>query len=152
MHLLEIYPDYDVLYLWLGYCKKVLDGVDEARKIYLMGLEKSRLRAHLCSRLGMLAFEENNLSNAVKWWIRSCAIQATGGKYVDGTSFLNLAIIAKYLNLKKCHSKLWRQSLAIKDQTLTPSAELQRASMVQKQGTGSIAQAIEKLCVNYLVT
>jgi hypothetical protein len=74
---MQKYPDYHTLYHWLGYCTKKLHGNDEARKIYLAGLEKCRLRASLCGGLGMLAFEENNLAVAVLWWIRSCASSQT---------------------------------------------------------------------------
>jgi hypothetical protein len=149
---LQKYPDYDLLYCWLGFCKKALYGPNEARRTYLEGIEKSRSRAVICGRLGMLAFEEYDLPDAVKWWIRSCAIQVTGEKYVDGFSFLNLATIAKYLGLKKCYSKLWHRSLAIKDQAFTGSGEQQRALMAQQQRSEPIIEAIEKFCKNYRLT
>jgi len=146
---LEKYPDYDVLYSWLGFCKRVLNGAKEARKIYLKGLKKSRTKAPLCGALGMLAFEENNLSEAVKWWIRSCAIQTVGKRYTNGFSFLNIATIAKYLGLKDCYSKLLEQSKKIQNVIFDASGERQRASIVQKQGNNSIKQAIEILCKDY---
>jgi len=142
---LQKYPDYDVLYSWLGSLK----GPKEARKVYLEGLKKSRIKAHLCGDLGKLAFEENNLSEAVKWWIRSCAIQAVGKRYTDGFSFLNLATIAKYFGLNDCYSKLFDQSKKIMNIVFDATGELQRASIVQKQGNNSIKQAIKLLCKDY---
>jgi len=144
------HPDFDVLYCWLGYCRKMVYGNNEARKTYLQGLEKSRLRAELCGMLGKLSFAENNLADAAMWWIRSCAIQSNSGDFQDGFSFLNLATVAKYLNLKNCYIKLWNRDLSIRNHAFTPIAEQERAFMVQQQGNSSILKAIEKLCTEYI--
>lgn len=145
------YPDYDIIYAWIGWGKKESGQPEEARKAYLEGLMKSRRKSGLCGDLGMLEFEPyNNLHEAVKWWIRSCAIQSVEGQYSDGFSFLNLATIAKYLRLKKCYSKLFEQSKKIQNIIFDAAGESQRKYMVRDQGNNLIKQAITLLCKNYL--
>ena len=113
------YPDFDVLYIWLGTCynKHELNKPEKAQQIFLEGIMKCRRKSCLCGKLGMLEFESNNLSGAVKWWIRSYVLQSKSDQYSDGFSFLNLATIAKYLNLNNCYQVLFEQSKKIQNIT-----------------------------------
>lgn len=145
------YPDFDVLYTWLGTCysKRELNKPEKAREICLEGLRKCRRKSYLCGKLGMLEFESNNLPEAVKWWIRSCAVQSVGGQYLDGFSFLNLATIAKYLGLNECYHVLFDKSKKIQYIIFDAIGESEKASIVREQGNNSIEQAITLLCKHY---
>jgi hypothetical protein len=154
---LKFYPSHEILYIWLGFCQKKLFGSVEARKTYLEGIEKSRERALICQALAKLDFEDNNLSDAVKWWIRCCAIEAINGREQCGFSFICLAKIAKFLGLKKCYSKLSTRGAWIKSSVAWSNSlfdkELEPLElMVNQQRNDSIAKAITKLCKEYSFT
>jgi hypothetical protein len=149
---LHQYSDYDFLYVWIGRLKAELEYSGEPQKTYFEGLQRCRSKASLCDSMAMVEFNANNLSNAVMWWIKSCAIQLGGGRARNGFSFLNLAYIAAGLGLAECHYALLKQADRIDSRQVRFDAEgaNQRYRLASSQGSASIKQAISLLCSYYV--
>jgi hypothetical protein len=149
---MERYPDYDVLYCWLAeICGKLGKSVERIT-VMKVGLRKSRRKAWLCAKLAMAAFEADDLVEAVKWWIKSCAIQLGGGRAEDASPFLNLAYVAEGLGLGVAKTQFLRQADAMDNRQvrLNDKGANERYRVTSAQGNASVKQAVSLLCSFYL--
>jgi tetratricopeptide (TPR) repeat protein len=147
---LSQYPDYYFLYYWIGKLKGKMGQQGEPKKTYIEGLKKCRSKVTLCGGLAMMGFEANNLSDAVMWWIKSCAIQLSGASAEDGFSFLNLAYIAKGLGLANCNAALLEQTDRRLSIRFDAEGAIERYNLAANQGSEPIRQAILLLCDYYI--
>ena len=147
---LKAYPDYDFTYFWVGKLRGSLDYPGEPRKTYLEGMQKSRSKLNLCTGMASWELEQNNLAEAVKWYLKSCALQLGGKMYRAEFPFLNLAYIAEGLNLAKCKAALLKQVERIRNIRFDAEGANQRYRLAAEQGDNSIKKAISLLCDYYL--
>jgi hypothetical protein len=80
----------------------------DARAEVFRGLEKSRSKFLLCSRMAELEFQPGHLPAAVQWWIRSIVIQVSVHSCTDCDPSLYLATIARMLSQTQAQAKLER--------------------------------------------
>ena len=106
-------PDYSFLYYWIAKLRGELSYPGEPKNTFLEGLQKGCNKPMLCGGLAMWAFGQQNLAEAVKWWIQSCAIQMGCKLSNDSFSLLNLAYIAEGLKLPKCQTLLYQKAQAL---------------------------------------
>lgn len=144
------FEDYSFLYFWIGKLRAQLNYPGEPKNTYLEGLQKGRNKPILCGGIAMWEFEHNNLAEAVKWWIKSCAIQLSCSLSKDGFSLLNLAYIAKGLGLAKYHIPLLEEAKRIQSIEFDSIGANQRYSLAYEQGNESIKNAISLFCNFYL--
>jgi hypothetical protein len=147
---LQQYADYHFAYYWVGNLRSGLGYPGEPQNTYLLGIQKSRSKSVLCGGMAMWEFDQNHLANAVRWWIKSCAIQLSIGKVKDGFPMLNLAYIAESLGLATCHTSLLKQAQLIQNILFDSVGAKQRYDLAHQQGEDAIKQAISLLCSFYL--
>jgi hypothetical protein len=147
---LKAYPDYDFAYFWVGNLRGLLAYPGEPRKTYREGMKRSRSKLNLCIGVANWEFEQNNLAEAVRWYIRSCALQLGGKMYRAEFPFLNLAYIAEGLNLAKCKTALLKQVERIRNIKFDTEGANKRYRLAAEQGNDSIKKAISLLCDYYL--
>lgn len=142
------YSDYDFVYIWMGNLLEDKKQPQEALKIYHLGIRECRSKAYLCDNIGQLALERKDLPEAVKWLIKSCAVQLGGGKAQDAISFINLGYIAEGLGLPNCAIQLFEWGDAIDPRQIRFDAVgvNYRHQLASTQGTPSIKQAIRAFC------
>jgi HEAT repeat protein len=145
-------PDFYFSYYWLGVLfrkqKRPIDG----RKILLEGLNLCRSKQSLCTALGDLEWEQHNLSEAVKWWIKSVAVQV-GAQYVtDYGAFLHLSYVAEGLGIGVACLELrdWVDRVRSGQIRLNGQAANEFYGATSRQGTPAMRLAIELLEKNYL--
>ncbi len=148
---LKDYADYSFVFFWVGKLKGKLGYPDEPRNTYLEGLQKGRNKPILCGGIAMWEFEHGNLAEAVKWWIKSCAIQLSCNLSTDGFSVLNLAYIAGGLNLPQYKASLLKKAKSISSIDFDSIGASQRYQLAGQQGNASIIAAISLLCEHYKV-
>ncbi|MFV0593184.1 MAG: hypothetical protein ACK5M7_17560 [Draconibacterium sp.] len=121
--------------------------------VLMDGLEHAKLKAGLCSDIGTLYFEDKKLlKEAVKWWIRSCAIQLGGGTADIAFPFLNLSAVASPFSTLSTEQKwLLDQADAI-DHNRTRFNErglAERQLLSKEQANDSLIAVIKQLCNYY---
>jgi tetratricopeptide (TPR) repeat protein len=102
-------PDFDFPYNWLGklYCDK--KDTRKAREFVVEGLKQARTKALLCNRMGMIYLGEQNIIEAVKWWIKSAVLQLQfSNNLIDTWPYLIVA--ANALGLEQASSKFQQLS------------------------------------------
>jgi hypothetical protein len=147
---LEAYPDLDFLYSWLGHLRGRAGDRDGQRQAYLEGLEKCRSKAGLCDGLGMLAFESDDLAEAVTWWVRSGVVQLTSGQMDSAQPFLRLATIADGLDLTACSTALMQQVDRIQNVRLNQQGQQETWGLALSQGDDAIKSALILLCRHFI--
>ena len=147
---IQEFKDYSFLYYWIGKLRGQLNYAGEPKKTYLEGLQKGRNKPILCGGIAMWEFEHKNLAEAVKWWIKSCAIQLSCSLSKDGFSFLNLAYVSEGLGLSVCQTTLLEESNRLQSIAFDSIGANQRYSLAYNQGNQSIKNAISLLCNFYL--
>ncbi|MEN6313833.1 MAG: hypothetical protein ABFD25_06260 [Clostridiaceae bacterium] len=148
--LMQDYSDYSFLFYWIGKLKGELGFAGEPSFTLLDGLKKGRNKPVLCGGLAINAFEKSNLSEAVKWWIKSCAIQLSCHLSTDSFSLLNLAYIAEGLHLPVCQKFLYQKAQALQSVKFDSIGASQRYTLAKNQGSRSIKAAIKLLCSFYV--
>ena len=148
---LKQYADYSFLYYWIGKLRGDLNFPGEPKITYLEGLQKGRNKPFLCGGIAVWEFDRSNLAEAVKWWIKSCAIQLSCKLSNDGFSLLNLAYIAEGLKLSNYHAPLLKEAQRIQNIRFDGVGANQRYRLAYDQGNTSIKSAIALLCDYYLV-
>lgn len=143
-------PDYSFLFYWIAKLRGSLGVAGEPQKTFLEGLQKGRNKPILCGGLAMHAFERDDLAEAVKWWLKSAAVQWNCKLSVDGFSLLNLAYIAEGLHMPECQAPLLKAAQEIQSIRFDAVGANQRYQMAHAQGTPSIKKAIALLCSFYL--
>lgn len=146
---LKEYPDFDFTYLWVGKLRASLGYSGEPPKTYFEGMQNSRSKLSLCTGMANWEFEHNNLAEAVKWYIKSCALQLGGKTDREAFPFLNLAYIAEGLYLTKYKTSLLKQVDRIQNIRFDAEGTRQRYQLAAAQGTISIQKAISLLCDYY---
>jgi len=141
--------DYSFLYYWTAKLRGEMGYPGEPQKTYLEGLHKGRNKPMLCGGLAMWEFQQENLAEAVKWWIQSCAIQMSCRLSTDSFSLLNLAYIAEGLQIPECQALLYREAQALQSVKFDSLGAAQRYQLAARQGNNPIKTAIKLLCVFY---
>ncbi len=143
-------PDYSFLFYWIAKLRGSLGMPGEPQKTYLEGLQKGRNKPILCGGLAMHAFEHGDLAEAVKWWIKSAAIQFSCKLSVDGFSLLNLAYIAEGLHMPECQAPLLKAAQQLQSISFDAIGANERYHLALTQGNDSIKTAFDILCMFYL--
>ncbi len=146
------YPDFYFSYYWLAVLYRKQKRHNDGRKTLLEGLKFARSKQGLCSALGDLEWEQKNLSEAVKWWIKSVAVQV-GSQYVtDFPSFLSLSYVAEGLGIGLACSELrdWVDRLRSGQLRLNGQAANEFYAATRSQATPAMRLAIEMLEKQYL--
>jgi hypothetical protein len=147
---LDDYRDYSFVYYWIGKLRGQLSYPGEPRTTYLEGLRMGRNKPMLCGGIAVSEFDRGNLSEAVKWWIKSCAIQLSCGLSRDGFSFLNLAYVAQGLKLAQYKTPLIATGQDMQSIDFDSFGANQRILLAHEQGTASIKSAVSLLCDFYM--
>ncbi len=147
---LRAYPDLDFLYTWRGYLLGLAGDRDGERRAYEEGLQRCRSKGGLCDHLGMLAFKEEDLLEAVTWWVRSCVVQLTTGRMESPQPFLRLATIADGLDLPACSAALMQQADRIQNVRLNQQGQQETWGLALSQGDDGVKSALILLCKHLL--
>jgi HEAT repeat protein len=150
--LVRKHPDFYFGYYWLAVLHRKQKRYDDARQSLLDGLRSARSKQSLCTGMGEMEWERRNLPEAVKWWIKSVAVQV-GSQYVtDYPAFLQLSYVAEALGLGDACSKLrsWVDRLRAGGVRLNAEAANPLYLATSRQGTRAMRVAVELLEKQYL--
>jgi HEAT repeat protein len=145
-------PDFYFSYYWLAELHRRQGRDEEARKALIEGLGCARSKQSLCQAMGELEWERRNLPEAVKWWIKSVAVQVGSQYATDYVAFLHLSYVAEALGLRTACSELrsWVDRLRSGQIRLTAEAENEFYLATIEQGAPPLQRAIERLEDHYL--
>ena len=146
------YPDYYFSYYWGAVLYRKQKRYDDARNTLLEGLKFARSKQTICTALGDLEWERKNLPEAVKWWIKSVAVQV-GSQYVtDYVAFLHLSYVAEALGIRVACSELrsWVDRIRSGQIRLNAEATNEFILATSRQETPAMRLAIELLEKHYL--
>jgi HEAT repeat protein len=146
------YPDFYFGYYWLAVLYRKQKRYDEARNVLLDGLKSARSKQNLCTALGDMEWEKQNLSEAVKWWIKSITVQL-GSQYVtDYVAFLKLSYVAESFGIRLASLELraWVDRLRSGQIRLNAQAANELYAATSRQGNPTMRLAIENLESHYL--
>jgi len=87
-------PDYFFPYFWLSLLSGRQGDRAGARQYLLNGLKRCRQTHALCTAMGKLELEAENLPEAAHWWIKSICLQCSTGQLTDHNPFLYLSYVA----------------------------------------------------------
>lgn len=147
---LREFSDYSFLYYWVAKLRGEIGFPDEPIATCLEGLQKGRNKPMLCGAIAMYEFSRFNLGHAVKWWIRSCAVQLDCRLSTDSFSLLNLAYIAEGLGLPQCQAPLLREAQLLQSIQFDAVGAEERYHLARTQGTVPMRKAIQLLCDFYI--
>lgn len=107
---LERNPDSFLFYERAAGLYDELSQPDEAERILKEGLEKSLSKCSIAAMLADRALEQQNYSDAIRWWITAGAMQLESNIIVDHMPFLNLAYVCQSLGISV--TELWLFEMA----------------------------------------
>jgi tetratricopeptide (TPR) repeat protein len=144
------YPDYDFIYGWKAILLSKCGKLDGARAVVHEGLARSRSKHALCEDMGNIEFEWGNLAEAVKWWIKSIALQKRAAAVDSWHSYIYLAGVATALGedpastaLLEAVDRQWPEKVR-----LNGKGRSQVALRVACEGNASMRKAIQRLCAD----
>lgn len=118
--LIKKYPDFYILYHWLGAYHRHHHNLAEAKAILADGIKHSIQKHDLYADYGLVEKEESNLQEAVKWWIKSAILQVISINSLDDyRPFMYLAYVASNCGLEQESSKLLKMADCIMPIRLT---------------------------------
>ena len=147
-------PDFYYPYYCAAWLYEEQGRCDEARAILREGLKNAKSKHELCEAMGNAEWRARNLPEAVKWWIRSVALQVSAGRTTNYVPFLHLAYVAEALRLGMLASVL--KNLADKISglqggvVLRADAANELSAAVGAGPVRSMGQAIQLLATEYL--
>jgi hypothetical protein len=147
---LRKYDDYSFVYYWVAKLRGEIGFPEEPIATCLEGLKKGRNKPMLCGAIAMSEFSRFDLGQAVKWWLRAGAAQLGCRLSNDSFSLLNLAYIAKGLDLPDCYESLLREAQLLQSIQFDPVGAEQRYHLARTQGSAPIKKAIILLRDFYL--
>jgi hypothetical protein len=147
------YPDFYFCYYWFAILYRKQKRYDDARKSLMEGLHFAKSKESLCAKMGDVEWEVHDLHQAVKWWIKSIAIQLGSQSVTDDDGvFLSLSYVAEALGMIGVCSKLrsWADRLRLGQIRLNaqPANDIYLAT--SRQATPAMRLAIELLDKHYL--
>jgi HEAT repeat protein len=150
--LTRTHPDFYFGYYWLAVLYRKQKRYDDARQALLEGLRQAKSKQDLCDGMAEMEWERHNLPEAVKWWIKSVALQVGSQYATDYVPFLYLSYVAEALGIQVACSKLrsWVDSIRSGQLRLDAQAANALYSATSSQGTAAIRRAIELLLKHYL--
>jgi hypothetical protein len=146
------YPDFYFSYHWLSVLYRQQKRYDDARNSLKEGLRFAKSKESLCTEMGELEWELHNLPEAVKWWIKSIAVQVGSQYATDYVAFLNLSYVAEALRMRVVCSKLrsWVDRMRSGQLRLNAQAANALYSAVDSNEASAMRYAIELLDRHYL--
>jgi len=144
------YSDFDIVYFWVGHWYAKQGRFDEARKEVREGLKRSKRKYILCGALGDIELDAGNLSEAVRWCIKSIASQVSIERIDEYSPFMYLAYIAGRLGMKWESETLFHWARKVRDVVLDAQGQNELFCIVDAQGNESMSHAIELLCRQFL--
>jgi tetratricopeptide (TPR) repeat protein len=150
--LVRKHPDFYFGYYWLAVLHRKQKRYDDARQSLLDGLRSARSKQSLCTGMGEMEWERRNLPEAVKWWIKSVAVQVGSQYATDYVPFLQLSYVAEALGLGDACSELrsWVDRLRAGGVRLNAEAANPLYLATSRQGTRAMRVAVELLEKQYL--
>ena len=149
----EKVPDHYFSYYWLinFYNQKKL--FDEARKYLDEGLKFSNTKYYLCNIYGDILWKENNLAEAVKWWIKSIVIQTSTNTIKEENPFIYLSYVAEKLGYNGICKKLRNYADGITINSRLNQITIEKIhTATSLQSNNSLKKSIELLDIEYLCT
>jgi len=151
-HHLEI-KDLDFIYAFKALILQKNGQPEAAEKTLLAGLKFGRGKFLLYDRLGFLAFETGQLTEAVRWWIKSIVAMRMLNQVTMWEPFLYLASTARALS-----GEAQARILTAFVTRLSPHGELslddKALKRINEQAQGlpapSILKALDVLCLHFL--
>lgn len=142
------YLDFDFIYAWEAQILQKQDKIDTAREVLLLGLERSRSKDLLLSRLGLLEFETGRIEKAVPCWIKSALLMSGRGE-ARWEPFFYLARTAKGCGLEKHAGLLMKKVAQILPETsvhLKQDTETYFIRQIESLEENWIPGAIDRVC------
>jgi tetratricopeptide (TPR) repeat protein len=146
------YPDFYFSYYWFAVLYRKQRRYDEARRSLMEGLSFAKSKQSLCTEMGEMEWELQDLFEAVKWWIKSVAVQVGSQYATDYVAFLHLSYVAEALGIRSACLRLrsWVDRMSPGQIRLTAQAANEFYLTTSRQGTLAIRLAIEVLEKQYL--
>lgn len=146
------HPDFDFGYYWFAVLYQKQRRYEDARKYLMEGLHSAKSKQGLYTAMGEMEWELQHVSEAVKWWIKSVAVQVGSQYATDYVAFLHLSYVAEALGVQAACLQLraWVDRIRTGQIRLTGQAANEFYLATNRQGTTSMRYAIELLYKQYL--
>jgi hypothetical protein len=142
------YTDFDFVYSRKAIIYSKNGNLNAARAVIHAGLSRARTKHSLCEHMGNIEFEWGNLSDAVRWWIKSITLQQQLAGYASWHSFVYLAGIATALGEEESSERLLGalDSQRPERVRLNGDGRNRVALKVAREGNAAMRRAIQRLC------
>jgi tetratricopeptide (TPR) repeat protein len=144
----EQYDDFDFVYGWKAILHSKMGQLITARTTIETGLRRARSKYRLCEDMGNIEFEWGNLSEAVRWWIKSIALQRRCTRVASWHSYVYLAGIAAALGEEDSSTQLLTTVDRQRPEKIRLNGEGRNrvALRVAREGNSAMRRAIRRLC------
>ena len=102
--LLPLFPDFDVLYNWLGSAYRSSDQLQQSLGVLGRGLAKAKRKVFLLTEMGETLWRIGDLHQAVYYWCQ--AVHCLSSNPVDYNAYLLLSYVAKGCGLGDIEQRL----------------------------------------------
>jgi hypothetical protein len=145
------YPDFHFSYSWYIKIYSSVGLDDDVNKILKKGLNLSKRKDTICRNMGMAKWKEDNLPEALKWWIKCLVFQLNRDAYHDYELFLYLSIIANGFSLYS-ESSTFKRYANINGSGIEviPETVSKLRFQVSNHGTSSMKEALKILVKEYM--
>lgn len=144
--LVPLFPDFDLIYYWLGSAYRSTQQYAQSRDIMLHGLEKAKRKSRLLVNLGETEWQSGNIHEAVYWWSQACNFASA-----DYNLYLLLSYVAGGVGLMDFQRILLERvdSLQGGQVRLNSSTGLRLVNLVETQRTESLRIVLQELRTRY---
>jgi hypothetical protein len=150
--LLSRYPDFDLVYKWLGMACRQLGEETTARDFIQQGLEKCVRKCLLLTDLGELEWRAGRASEALRFWSQALHCQQSQPRPIDYNAYLLLGYAAQGLDLTVVAEKFLTRvdELRAGQIRLEPSAAQSLVNLFRSQSTAEMTEVLQALAEKYL--
>lgn len=143
--ILPRFPDFDLIYKWIGYAYLSTQQLSKSRDILTEGIQKANRKCLLLTDLGETEWQSGNIDKAVYWW--SQALHCLSSNPIDYNAYLLLSYVAKGTGLTNFEQVLLTRVDSLKDGQVRLNATTAERliSLVEKKKTETMQKTLEEL-------
>jgi tetratricopeptide (TPR) repeat protein len=147
--LLSRFPDFDLIYKWIGSAYRATQQLQSSREILSEGLTKVKRKSLLLTDIGETEWRLGNLEAALYWW--SQALHCLSVNMIDYNAYLLMSYLAKVMDLPDFEEVLLSRADALRGGQVRLDSQTagQLTTLVENNKTDAIKKVLQGLQVKY---
>jgi tetratricopeptide (TPR) repeat protein len=147
--ILPRFPDFDLVYKWIGSAYRSTQQLPKSRDILSEGLRKAKRKCLLLTDMGETEWQLGNINEALYWW--SQALHCLSSNPIDYNAYLLLSYVAKGVGLSDFEQKLLAHvdSLRGGQVRMDPAMAGRLTTLIQNKKTQAMQKTLRGLQSKY---